>query len=207
MDDFGEEGSADLEHLALAAQAGDTAARDRLVEHVLPPLRAYVRLKMSPAQRAKESGSDIVQSICLELLNKLDAFEPRGASSFRAWLFRSALNELIDNQRYWQAERRNPAVERVLDAPASSPRALADCYATISTPSQAAMRIEDVQRVEAALDRLPDHYREVIVLSRIVGLSHREVAEQLGRTETASRTLLRRALVLLAGILDDSAND
>ena len=41
------------------------------------------------------------------------------------------------------------------------------------------------------------------MLSRIIGLSHREIAAELGKTELATRTILRRALVKLAGFLDE----
>jgi len=191
--------SGDVHRLVAAAQAGDPAARDRLIEQHLDGLRAYVRLEMGPALRAKESCSDVVQSVCREVLGKLDRYEFRGEASFRHWLYRSALNKIIDRQRYWLAERRSARREKPLEGRAES---LCEQYATISTPSRAAMGLEEVARIEAAFDRLPDHYREVIVLSRIVGLPHLEIARQMGRTEEATRTLLRRALVQLAGLLD-----
>ena len=60
---------------------------------------------------------------------------------------------------------------------------------------------EAIDRIEAAFDALPEHYREVIVLARIVGLPHREIAERLGKTEVAVQGLLTRALVKLSGLL------
>ena len=57
-------------------------------------------------------------------------------------------------------------------------------------------------RVERALAELPEHYREVITLSRVVGLSHKEVAESMGRSEGATRVLLHRALGELADVLE-----
>lgn len=154
---------------------------------------------MGPALRAKESCSDVVQSVCREVLDKLDRYEYRGAASFRHWLYRAALNKIIDHQRYWLAERRSPRREQPFDDAAHD---LRDRYATISTPSREAMNVEDVERIESAFDRLPEHYREVIVLSRIVGLPHREIARQMDRSEEATRTMLRRALVRLSGLLE-----
>ena len=54
--------------------------------------------------------------------------------------------------------------------------------------------------VAAGADRLalPDEYRQVILLARIVGLSHADLAREMGRSETAVRTLLHRALARLA---------
>jgi RNA polymerase sigma-70 factor (ECF subfamily) len=65
---------------------------------------------------------------------------------------------------------------------------------------------ERIARLEAAFDRLPADYREVITLTRIVGLPHREVAEAMGRSETASRMLLYRALAELAAELEGDDN-
>jgi type IV pilus assembly protein PilW len=77
-------------------------------------------------------------------------------------------------------------------------RGLLDCYRTFCTPSGVLQAREEVERIEAAFDALPDDYREVITLSRIVGLSHAEIAERSGRSEGATRTLLYRALGRLA---------
>ena len=52
--------------------------------------------------------------------------------------------------------------------------------------------------LEAAFDDLPEHYREVVTLSRIAQLSRAEIARQMGRTEASVRNLLSRALIALA---------
>ena len=59
-------------------------------------------------------------------------------------------------------------------------------------------------RSELAFETLPEDHREVISLSRIVGLPHKEVGEQMGRSEEATRQLLRRALAGLAVALEES---
>ena len=69
------------------------------------------------------------------------------------------------------------------------------------TPSQAAIGHEERQRIEAAFDQLPEDYREIITLIRIAKLSHKEAGERTGRSEQASRALLRRALLALSWIL------
>jgi RNA polymerase sigma-70 factor (ECF subfamily) len=64
-----------------------------------------------------------------------------------------------------------------------------------------AIRAEDMQQLEAAFARLPEDYRQVLVSSRILGLSHGEIAEEMGRSEGAVRVLLHRALVRLGWLL------
>jgi RNA polymerase sigma factor (sigma-70 family) len=72
------------------------------------------------------------------------------------------------------------------------------CYRAFYTPSQQAAAREELERVEGAFDRLPEQYRQVIVMAKIMGLSRAEIAVELGRTELAVRTLLSRALAQLA---------
>ena len=57
---------------------------------------------------------------------------------------------------------------------------------------------EEVERLRAALSKLPENYRQVIHLAHVDGLSHREIAERLGISEANSRVLLSRALARLA---------
>ena len=75
------------------------------------------------------------------------------------------------------------------------------------TASQLASANELSERMERAFDQLSEEHREVIALSRIVGLSHAEIAAQLGRSEGAVRMLLSRALVAYTAALDRSQQD
>ena len=70
------------------------------------------------------------------------------------------------------------------------------------TPSRDAIGREEVERLESALDRLSDEHREVIILARIIGLPHADIAEQMDRTASATRKLLGRALTKLIKELD-----
>ena len=54
------------------------------------------------------------------------------------------------------------------------------------------------ERLQRAFSTLPDEYREVITLARVVGLPHAEIAVKLGKSEGAVRILLHRALARLA---------
>jgi RNA polymerase sigma factor (sigma-70 family) len=63
------------------------------------------------------------------------------------------------------------------------------------------MRLEDMHRLEVAFDHLPEHYRDVIVMARLQGMSRAEIAQRTGSTERAVRILLYRALARLAELL------
>ena len=64
------------------------------------------------------------------------------------------------------------------------------------------MGAEFLTRLEEAFEALEEDEREVVLLSRVAGLSRTEVADAMGRTENAVRNLLHRTLVKLAARLD-----
>lgn len=180
------------------ATQGDAIAVDRLLERFLPQLRAFVRLRLGPGLRGKESGDDIVQSVCRQLLQDLDRVEFTGEVSFKHWLYLAALRKIKDRHRFYHRKKRN--LDRELPIDASS--RLAQEYVSLSTPSQLAMQREDLAMFEQVFDSMPEDYREVITLSRLVGLTHAEIAVQMGRTEGSVRVLLYRALARLGVALD-----
>jgi len=182
---------------------GDPEAMASLVQHHLPGLRAFVRARMSPLLRAHESQSDLVQSVCKDLFAALDdGFDYRGEESFRAWLYTAALNKLRNRERHLRAQRRDARRQTPLvEGPGSDP-SLAACYATAISPTQRLIDEEEIRRFEAAMDELPEHYREVIALSRLARLGREQIAARMGRSEASVRNLLPRALVALAQALE-----
>ena len=83
----------------------------------------------------------------------------------------------------------------------------AQLYASLCSlepsPSQCVIAHEQAERIERAMDKLPAHYREVLLLGRVVGLPHVEIAVRMARSEGAVRTLLGRASVRLLAALEE----
>jgi RNA polymerase sigma factor (sigma-70 family) len=157
---------------------------------------------MGPALRAREAGSDVVQSVCVDL------FSAHGVTfadeaALRAWLFAAALNKLRNHERHHRAQKRDVRRERSLpdgdDGEAGA--SIEACYASVLTGSRVVMARERVARLEAAFDALPEHYLEVVTLARIAGLTHAQIATATGRTPDAVRNILARALNKLAVLL------
>ncbi len=185
-----------------AVRSGDPAALERLLVEHLPSLEAYVRAKVGPAVKAREDFSDVVQSVCVEVLRDGPAFQFQGVPAFRAWLFQHALHKIINKQRFHTRKRRDLGKEaEVGNDVADSGLRLSQVYATLGTPSRAAMGAEFNARLEAAFDELPEEYREAIALHRFAGLTHREIAERMDRSEGAVRNLVYRGLARLSKAL------
>jgi RNA polymerase sigma-70 factor (ECF subfamily) len=152
---------------------------------------------------AKESSSDLVQSVCRELLEKRSRFEFRGETAFRSWLYTAALRKILERQRHHRALKRD--VNREVEGQAhgeQGDRSVLECYATMATPTRELALQEQMEQIERAFQRLPEEQREVITLAKIVGLPHAEIARSTGRTEAASRQLLRRAMIRLTRLVE-----
>ncbi|MBK8976560.1 MAG: sigma-70 family RNA polymerase sigma factor [Planctomycetes bacterium] len=181
---------------------GNPEAESLLAEH-LPALLAYVRLHADPLIRQHESCTDIVQSVCREVIENMDSFDYRGVVAFRSWLFIQVKSKLADRRRHHLAQKRDVRRQQPLPAQGSH-SGLEALYASLCSPSLEAVAQETIERFERAFDLLPEQYREVITLARIVGLGHAEIAARLGREQGAVRTLLHRALARLGRLMDTS---
>jgi RNA polymerase sigma factor (sigma-70 family) len=176
------------------ATGGDAAALELLLERYMPQLHAFVRLRLDAVVRARESSMDVVQSVCRELLAAKGAFEFQGEDRFRAWLFTSALNKILEKQRFHRLAKRDLGRELPATAGAEAAEVAA---ASLLTPSLHAIGRETAQKLEDALDALSPEHREVITLARVVRLPHRVIAEVMERSEEAVRQLLARAVLRL----------
>jgi RNA polymerase sigma-70 factor (ECF subfamily) len=192
--------AAPLPALVRASQEGDRAALGELLRRYLPGVRAFVRLRMGPELRARESGSDVVQSVCADLLTARDVVIDDEVK-FRNWLYVAALNKLRSHGRTLHAQKRDPGREAALP----SGDDVAACYASVLSPSGQLIANERIAQLEAAFDQLPEHYREVVTLARIAGLTYAQIAAATGRTEDAVRNILARALNKLAALLEDAS--
>ncbi len=191
--------SQDFETRVQAAASGDPVAYSQLFEHNLPALTAFLRAKVGGELAGRESVRDLAQSVCREVLRDLDQLTFRGEEQFRAYLFLQASRKVVDRYRYHKQEMRDAA--RIEPLPSEAEEAeLLGTYGSL-TPSRAAGAKEELSRVEAALQLLPEAQRDAVLLSRIAGLSYQEIARQKGATEAAVRGMVARGLARLSGLL------
>ena len=132
-------------------------------------------------------AEDATERTFLAALGAIDGFRDDGAS-FRAWLFRIAHNELANSLRQ-RLRRRTTALE-------DGPEPIDD-----ADPARLVGAAEEAGLLRAAVARLSNDRRQVVVLRFVDGLSAREIGVVLGRSEGAVRVLQHRALRDLAAIL------
>jgi RNA polymerase sigma-70 factor (ECF subfamily) len=197
----------DPERLLGRARAGETAALGRLLEKYRGYLALLARQQIGRRIQGKASSSDLVQETFLRAHRDFAAFRGKTEAEFAAWLrqiLAASLGTLL--RRYLGTKRRDPRLERelVVELDHSSRNLERHLVAPTSTPGHKASRREQAVRLAQALERLPAHYREVIVLHHLEGLSLSQMAQRLDRTPDSVEKLWARALIQLRRLLGDS---
>ena len=189
------------QHLVALAKEGDESALNQLCTVYGPRVLWLIRLRMGRALRSKLESIDVVQDVLVHALRDLDKFTYRSEGDFVRWLSRIAENRLRDNIDKLHAEKRDIRKEVRLDMQRPTGEDSFDAgmepIAT-TTPSVILSRKEEFDRLSRAIDRLKQEYREVIVLTKIEGLSYREIGDRLGKNADAVRMLACRAMAALS---------
>ena len=173
--------------LLTRAKAGDQDALDDLFARYLPTLTRWARGRLPQRGRDASDTHDLGQDTLLQTFKKIEGFEHRGEGAFQAYLRQAVLNRIRDCLR--KADRRPQREE--LDEEAPDDAAL--------SPLESAIGSEALERYDAALDRLDEGDRELVVARVELGLSYSEVAAATGKpSPNAARMAVSRALVKLA---------
>ena len=161
--------------LVQAAKAGDASAFGELYERYRDAIYRFCLARTGTAHDAEDLAADVF----VKALQSIDRYQERGLP-FAAFLYRIARNAAIDRSR---TLKQPLSVDDLVTQPAS----------TQNVESEAAIAVEK-SILMAALTKLKSEHRDVVVMRFIEGYSALEVAQLLGKTEGAIRTLQHRAL-------------
>lgn len=184
--------------LVTAIQNGDQQAFAELVHRYEGKIyNLALRLMKSP-----EEAEEILQETFLAAFRAIHSF--RAESGLHTWLYRIATNAALMRLR----RQRNVASLDELMAQDTEeepqPLQLVDWQ---PQPEEAALTAETRAMLEAALQRLPEAMRVVVLLRDVQGLSTDEVAEVLGLSVPAVKSRLHRGRLALRQQLADYFHD
>lgn len=188
------------QRLVALAKDGDEFALNQLCSVYGERVRRIIRLRLDHKLRPKLDSVDVVQDALIQALGGLKDFNYRNEGDFLRWLCRIAENKLRDIFDKFHADKRDvhkeiPFKKEGRSTESGSVGAAGPMHTT--TPSVIACRKEALDKLEQALDKLKPEYKQIVVLKRIEGLSHAEIAEKLGKNTGAVRMLLARAMAAL----------
>jgi len=133
--------------------------------------------------RHPHDAEDLLQSVFVEVFTKLESF--RYESSIGAWMKRITINKSINFLK-------------------SRKLALTELTATHDRAETAEYQQEpiwSVEKINNAIEKLPDGYRVVFSLYAIEGYDHEEIGQILGVTEATSKSQYSRAKAKLREML------
>jgi RNA polymerase sigma-70 factor (ECF subfamily) len=158
-----------------------------LIEPHLAPLFRLIRAKVGNVSES----DDVIQQTIFKAYTRLNQF--RFEASFRTWLVRIALNEVIQ----WHRKRLSTRL-LVLDPSALAQLPVADQTAS---PLKQCERREEAGLFRKAYAMLPEKYQDMIRLRDVEHLSIAEVAKVLSLTVPAVKTRHRRARLQMVNLL------
>ena len=173
-------------HLVTRAKSGDQLAIELLCSRYLKRLETWAHGRLPAWARSAVDTQDIAQETLVQVIRRLEHFEPKHEGAFQGYVFRTMINRVLDEMR--RANRR----------PSGSPL---DSRQLSGSPSPFDLAVEQQlrDRYESALLRLKDGDRHAIVARIELELSWPEVVNALEKPSVAAAQMaVSRALVKLA---------
>lgn len=170
--------------LMLRVKRGDRVAFAELVEKYKQPVMNLVYRTL----RDEAEAEDLAQNVFLQVYKSAKRYESR--AKFSTWLFTIARNLCLNEIR---RRSRHPAdsLEETHAEHEDQPRQQYEDKKIISPPEKL-LHGELAQKIEEALAELPENQRTAILLCRQDELSYEEIAEVLGCSLSATKSLIHR---------------
>jgi RNA polymerase sigma-70 factor, ECF subfamily len=173
---------------------GDEAALVEFLQTNQSSLLAFIRSRIGTQLQRKIEPEDVLQEASMEAVRTLKQTDLSSWDPLN-WLFQICERKIIDAHRRFFASQKRDASREAAIPDGSQAAGLADLLAaSMTTPSDAFSRDQRQLRMLAALDTLPEDQREALRMRYLVGLSSKEIAQKLGKTDGATRVMISRAL-------------
>jgi RNA polymerase sigma-70 factor (ECF subfamily) len=190
----------------MAAQAADGVrlSRPGFAEEALPWMDAVYRFSLRLTAGDRHKAEDLTQETFLRAYRHWHTYTP--GTSCRSWLFTICRNAFLRGEE--RRGRRREVLDSELDVDVEAISSV-EAFAEIQTadPERAFFDSFVDEEVMAAVSRLPDEFREAVVLSDLEGLGYHEIAAVLDVPLGTVKSRLYRGRRLLAQALRDYAVD
>jgi len=137
----------------------------------------------------KDEAEDVTQEVFVKVDKGMEGF--KGESSLSTWIYKIATNAALDKIRSRSFQEGAKRVS--LDAPGDETGGEGICVETSLTAEREAIRNEMNECIREYVDKLPENYRTVIILSELKDLKNQDIAEVLGISLDTVKIRLHRA--------------
>ncbi|HKP88080.1 MAG TPA: sigma-70 family RNA polymerase sigma factor [Blastocatellia bacterium] len=154
-------------------RAGDLTAFEELVAHFERPVYSLCLRLLGDAEEAR----DAAQETFLKVYRGLSGF--RAESGLKTWIYRIAINQAMNQQRWWRRRHRDETLSLDLSRGDGDITLGGSLPAKSVSPEAQAIASERERRIMRALREIKKEYRVALVLREIEELSYEEIAETL----------------------------
>jgi RNA polymerase sigma-70 factor, ECF subfamily len=180
---------ASLRETIRLAQQGDSSAFETVYRLYAGRVNALcLRMLHDP-----NLAEDALQDAFLQLFRKIQTF--RGESAFSTWLHRLTVNVVL------MRLRRTKPISVPLDEMVEGDNEESTPRHEIGGPDLQLTGLVDRVTLEAAIEQLPEGYKQMFILHDVQGFQHREIAEILGSSIGTSKSQLHKARKRLRELL------
>ncbi|HEX4029409.1 MAG TPA: sigma-70 family RNA polymerase sigma factor [Terracidiphilus sp.] len=147
-------------------------------------------------------AADLTQEVFVKVFRGVGGFH--GESSLRTWIYRIALREASNQRRWWMRHKQQeiPIEQELADSESGNPVLLKDMLIDpAESPYEAAVHQENRERMERALNQVPEPFRTTLILRDIEGFVYEEVAEMQGVNLGTVKSRLVRGRACLKALL------
>ncbi len=189
------------------ARSGDSKQLGELLEIYRRYLHLLARIEIRRNLQAKLDASDLVQDTLLEAHRNFPRFQGSSETQFVCWLRQIMAANLANFlRRYLGTQGRDVRLERDLAVRLDQSSRMLDrgLIDRGSSPSHQAARREQAVLLADALEKLPEDYREALILRHLEGLTFPEVSQRMGRSLDSVEKLWVRGLAQLRRVMGDA---
>ncbi len=162
---------------------GDAEAFGKIYDKYLDTIYRFVSFRVG----RREDAEDITEQIFINMFGAIKRYTNNGLP-FEAWIYRIARNKIID---FYRAQKKHVNLDDVVEIPDKTP-----------TPEDILQSNSSKEEVLRGLEKIPEQYKEIIILKFIEEKTNEEISGILEKPVTHVRVLQHRALQSLRKILD-----
>lgn len=194
--------SREIEQSITTAKGGSQSALGALLDLYRGYLWTVANEKLRTDIQAKVAPSDLVQETLTKAVQTFDRFRGTTDAELKVWLGKILAGTTTDGYRRFLSRKRDVTLEVSLADRHGSDDPVREIPSPSPTPSSHYRQTEEAHRVQAALETLSLHDRQIIELRNFQELEFAVIATQMNRSVTETKRRWAQAIQALAALLE-----
>ncbi len=179
--------------LLQSARQGDDAALNQIWQELRTYLLIIANQRLDVGLRGKMDASDVVQQSLMDAHKGFDEFRGQTEGEIKAWVCKLVIHNLVDAGRRFRLSQKRSIGKETSWTTENELTAIKDD----KSPSTLLRQRETDDEMARAVSQLPQRSQQVLELRHRLGLSHAQVAVELGMTESGAQKLWSRIVLEL----------